>query len=505
MNVRCLKKEEMNVEQDNMNKVDQTSQYNKKNNRRNRDEERAIQQRKRNKQVKMYKACIVAIVVLFVCAGCGAIIWNLPSLKLSRKLSAGYKYTEDGDYAKANDSYEEALKIDSGTVEAYRCMANNDLEQDDSRAAKEILYSGWENTQDESLLHYYCVVILNEAVAQINEKKCSMKTVDKCLQVLNIEKDNEDALYLLDVCYDRIYTGSDEDEEFKVFIEDNASEEDEEEVTLNDIFVDSIFIENDSQDSIDKNAVYKDSATKYENYENQLRELLSLYDETGSETIGNILTKYAVIDMEHVHFSINNLMKYNRLLNEIFETIQDKAVGELLECISQAIKVQEDFADIFTEFAQGNYESAKDFIVSDTYVNLRDSFINGDSGYWEGNASVPLNQDQIVLHKTSDGFKFFYPDYNDYEDTQGVITVWGSRQLDDGVQRTTISYEPASEDGEYYPHKEYVISYEYSNVLKNGTDIKMNYRLNTITTTEEGAETDAIGDWGGEHEWQTSY
>ncbi|MCH5249395.1 MAG: hypothetical protein J1E98_05665 [Lachnospiraceae bacterium] len=485
-----LKKEDMNVEHNNHT--------------RNRDEKRAIQQAKRNRQVRMYKICIAVFVVLFVCAGCGAIIWNLPSLKLSRMLSAGDKYTESGDYVKANDSYEKALKIDSGTVEAYRCLANNDLEQDNSTAAKKILYSGWENTQDESLLHYYCVVVLNEAVAQINEKKCSMETVDKCLQVLNIEKDNEDALHLLDVCYDRLYTGRYEDDAFTVFLEDTAMKEDEaEEVSLSDILIDSISFEDVPNDimtsSISKNA------SKYENYENQLRSLLALYEETESDAIEKIIAQYALLDIEYVYFSVNNLTKYYKLLEDVYEAVQDKSIEELMECLSQAIKVQEDFADIFTEFAQGNYESAKDFIVSDTYVNLRDSFINGESGYWEGSAAVPLNQDQMVLHKTDDGFKFFYPDYDDYENTQGVITVWGSRQLDDGVQRTTISYEPVSQNGEYYPHTEYVISYEYSNVLKNGTDIKMNYRLNTTTTTEEGAETEAIGDWGGEHEWKTSY
>ncbi|MCH5255936.1 MAG: hypothetical protein J1D87_01535 [Lachnospiraceae bacterium] len=484
-----LKKEDMNVEHNNHT--------------RNRDKERAIQQAKRNRQIKMYKVCFAAVIILIICAGCGAIIWNLPSLRLSRKLIAGDKYTENGDYAKANDSYEEALKIDSGTVDAYRCLANNDLEQDNSRAAKEILYSGWENTQDESLLHYYCVVILNEAVAQINEKKCSLETVDKCLQVLNIEKDNEDALYLLDICYNRLYTGRYEDE-FTAFLEDTAMEEDAaEQVSISDILIDSLSFEDISDDAL-TSSISKD-ASRYGNYENQLRSLLSLYEETDSEALKRIIAQYALLDMEYVHFSVNNLMKYHKLLRDVYETVQDKSIEELLECLTQAIKVQEDFADIFTEFAQGNYESAKDFIVSDTYVNLRDSFINGDSGYWEGNAAVPLNQDQMVLHKTDEGFKFFYPGFDDYENTRGVITIWGSRQLDNGVQRTTISYEPASQNGEYYPHKEYEISYEYSNVLKNGTDVKMNYRLNTNTTTEDGKETEAIGDWGGAHEWKTSY
>ena len=143
--------------------------------------------------------------------------------------------------------------------------------------------------------------------------------------------------------------------------------------------------------------------------------------------------------------------------------------------------------------------------MSDTYVQLRDSFINGENKYWEGASAIPINQEKMAIHKTEEGFKFFWLKFDDYDNPQGVITVWGSRQLDDGVQRTTISYEPACKNGEYYPHIEYVISYEYSNVLENGTDVKMNYRFNTITTTEEGTETEAVGDWGGENEWRTSY
>lgn len=504
-----------NIEQVNMgieNKAENIEQKNL----RNRDEERARRREKRKRQVMVYRICITVIIVLVIAAGAGAYIWNLPSLKLSRKLSDGNKYTESGELTKANNSYKEALKIDSGTVEAYRCLARNNIELNDSLSAKEILYTGWENTNDESLLHYYCVVILNEAVAQINKKECSAETIGKCLQVLQIENDNEDALSLLDICYERLYTGSDKKNTYKNFLyEDNLDN-----VSLDDIFFDAVSIDNISfgdasldiasseiifsEDAAADNT-YSDEAAPYENYENQLRALLALYDETGLDAVGRLLAEYAVIDIEHVYFKADYITKYHNLLEDIYAVVSDKAVGELIACLSQAIETQEAFADIFAEFEKGNFESAKEFIVSDTYIKIRDSFINGQSGYWEGTASVPINQEQIVIHKTPDGFKYFWPDYDDCENMQGVITVWGSRQLDDGVQRTTISYEPASQNDEYYPHIEYVISYENSNVLKNGTDVQMNYRFNTTTRTEEGAETVAIGDWGGEHEWSTNY
>ena len=129
---------------------------------RRREEEREKRRRIRKRQVMIEKIAIVSVLVLLICGGGFAIIWNLSSFRLSRKLSAGDKYTESGEYVMAQASYEEALEIDPTTVEAYRCLAQNNLEQNDSTAAKEILYTGWETTQDEGLLYYYCTVILNE-------------------------------------------------------------------------------------------------------------------------------------------------------------------------------------------------------------------------------------------------------------------------------------------------------------------------------------------------------
>ena len=34
---------------------------------------------------------------------------------------------------------------------------------------------------------------------------------------------------------------------------------------------------------------------------------------------------------------------------------------------------------------------------------------------------------------------------------------------------------------------------------------QMNYRLDTKVTTAEGVTTNAIGDWGGENEWEIDY
>ena len=86
-----------------------------------------------------------------------------------------------------------------------------------------------------------------------------------------------------------------------------------------------------------------------------------------------------------------------------------------------------------------------------------------------------------------------------------MITVWGSKQEDDGVQRSVISFEPAAEN-DATRKTEYTIQYLYSNVKINGQYVpQMNYRFDTKVTTDEGTTTTAIGDWGGEHEWEIDY
>lgn len=435
------------------------------------DEERVRRREIRRRKVMIQKITIAAVLVLLVCGVGGGILLNQASFRLSRKLSAGDKYTAGGDYEAAQTAYEEALQIDPTTVEAYRCLAQNNQEQNDNNAAKEILYTGWETTQDESLLHYYCTLVLNEAVTEINEKNCSLESVNKCIHVLQEEPENRDAVELLYTCYDRLFTGSGEE---------NASES----------FMD-----------VGRSA----DTCQYGAYEQVVRSLLALYEESHSDAVKGVLAKYAVIDYEYVYLSMPHLESYHTLLEDVGAVVSDTPVTELAACLARAIEVESDFADIFTAFEQGRYESAREFIVGDMYQQLQDSFINKESGYWEGADSIPINKEQMVIHRTENGFTFFWPGYEDYENPQGVITVWGSRHLDDGVQRTTISYEPAGTADSYYPHTEYVITYEYSNVLKNGTSVQMNYRFTTQVTTEEGMTKNAIGDWGGEHEWEIEY
>ena len=437
-----------------------------------RDELRARRREERRRKVRRQK------IAMAVCAGVivvGAIaipmLLSLPSMKLSRCLAKGGRYTEQSDYTNAQSAYENALKIDTASVEAYRGMADSYVAQGNIQEAKQILYTGWEQTQDEGLLHYYCVELYNEAVHEINEGNCTLATVDKCIQVLEQEPDNADAPGLLSTCYERLFRTEEEEAVCSMFFDADAAQD----------------------------------TCSYAEYESLVRRMLALYQAKPSEAMKAVLTQYVLIDMPYVQISIPHLETYRILLTEVNSAVNDAGITETMACLARAKEVSDYFAEAFQEFEAGNYAYARELVVQESYQQIRDSFIEGNSGYWEGSVYIPVNREQMVLHKEEGKVRFFFPDMDKYENYKDMIKVWGTKQEDDGVQRSAISYVPAAENGAD-SHTEYKVQYLYSNVKIGGQYVpQMNYRFDTEVTTDEGTTTNAIGDWGGEHEWEIDY
>lgn len=416
--------------------------------------------RKERRRIVILQRVLTACFALAAIGGGGfAIVWNLPSVKLNRQLDAGIEYTEEAAYNDAIQAYENALKIDSTSVKAYRCMAGAYLGMADESGAKQILFEGWENTQDESLLQYYCTVILNEAVAEINQDEVSFETVSKIVDVLEQNIMNEDALELMDTVYERIMQQPAEETSF-----DFAA------------------------------------------YEQVMERLFSIYAADQSDEMKNIVSRFAMIDREELMIPMEHVEPYLNILEKADALEKKEQRGRLIDCLKKEMEVQSVFSGIFAEFDAGNFEAAKDFIITDTYTQIRDAFIEGTMEYWNGATAIPVSREYVLLNQTEDGWTFSYPDFKSNENTAGVITVWGSPMKDNGVQRSAISYEPAKESDTYYPHTEYVITYMYSNVQKkNSFDYTMNYHFETRTWTEEGMTTIMIGDWGGPYQWEKTY
>lgn len=436
------------------------------------EELRAKRRRERHRIVIMQRV----FVSIFALAGAGGIfaaVWNLPAIKLYRELNAAQEYTQEASFDEAIESYENALKIDSTSVKAYRCMANAYIDMDDETHAKQVLYEGWENTHDESLLQYYCTVILNEAVAEINGNTCTFETIGKIISVLQQDSGNTDAIGLMYTAYDYLMLGIEEKNQA------------------------SLFFDGSSQDEV----------CEFEAYEQIMNQLFTLYETNASEEIKGIVSRYGLMDVEELIISRQHIDTYKQLLEKANTLEETSERNALLACMNKEAEIQNIFADMFVQFDSGNYEAAKDFIVTETYTRIRDEFINQTMEYWSGATYIPVAREYAIFKKADNGaWSFTYPSFADYEDTAGIITVMGNRMTDEGVQRSSIAYEPAKEATGYYPHKEYTISYMNSNVQKNNSFVtEMNYHLETKTWTEEGMTTVMIGDWGGPYQWQKTY
>lgn len=452
---------------------------------RNRDEERARIREARRKKVMIERIALVGVLVLIVVVGIGLFaIFHTSSFRISRKMSEGEKYTQEGDYEKAQASYEEVLQIDPTMVEAYRYLAENNLNQNNNTGAKEVLYRGWEQTQDGSLLRYYCTVLLNEVVEDLNADICTFEQVDKCIQVLEINVPDVDELRsksveILGICHERLF---EEETEYNM-----AKKSEDEPYFINTMFFD----ENRGADTC-----------QYGEYERLVRRLIGVYQMEPTSVFKDLAASYAILGTGELWLSDVHINDYRNLLGDVFSLTSDSKIGELCSCLDQAMATREYFAPMFTAFEEESFEQARDFIVEADYQRLRDAFINGNTGYWIGSASIPVNRDNLILYSGSNGIGYEFPDYDDYEGTRGIIMVSGTRELDDGVQRTTISYLPAEEsaDGEY-KRTEYIIIYWYSNVGSRGrTNPRMNYRFEKRVVTEAGNRIYGISDWGGEYE-----
>lgn len=422
--------------------------------------------RKRKKTVRIQKAILAIAGVLIICGGTLSVWALLPNIKIAKQLEEADQYVEAQSYDEAIASCEEALKIDSKSIKVYKTMAGVYLDKKDRTSAEQILFQGWETTGDEGLLQEYCVHLLNDAVSDINSQNCTLATFDKCVLAIESGDVSADCYKLLDACYE------------KLFCTEEAA-----------LFYD----------------VQENGQSGFEQYLEIMTRLLKAYEANPSDELKAEVVKYAVPKNACMWMSVEHIQRYRELLGQsILST--DEAIMKLSACLDKALWVEDTFAEAFTIFDSDDFTPIKDFMQTETYMSIRDQFIEGTMDYWNGKTYIPVSREKLKLMYEDEEWTFAFADYEECPDTKGIIQVWGAKQEDAGVQRLCISYEPASIDGEYYPHTTYEFLYLLSNVqIGNEYVPQMNYRFETRVATPEGTTTQLIGDWGGEHQWTTEY
>ena len=414
----------------------------------------------------------IAVAVLAV-AGGGIYGYNqIPSVKVDKCISQAKEYEEVQDYDNAIASYEEALEIESTTVKTYQYMANLYIDMDDLKSAEEILYRGVEETQDSQIQESYHTVMLNESVYEVNEASCSFITVERCLEILTVDPSKASAYELLNTCYDR-------------------------------------FCEMVDEQGVNTVLSSTEEGFGFESYKAVVEKMVSLYEKDQRDEMKELLLKYVGIQAENVLISMKDYDAYIELVEKVDAVATNAEMEELKACLQKSLEIHDLFAPILTEFEAGNYEVARDFIVSDEYVAIRDAFIDGTMEYWDGKTYIPVSNIGVKLHFLDGAWKFSFVDEEKKPAEYGYIKVWGSKWLDNGHQRTVISYVPVSENEEYYPLTEYSMMYWWSTPinmeLTENTYARMNFRFEENIYTEEGKTTKAINDWGGKYQYRDTY
>ncbi len=412
----------------------------------------------------------IGMVATVIAVSCGYLIYSsLPFVKVNKAIAAGDKYSQSSNYEEAISSYLKALAIDSQSVTAYSNLAGAYLSIDDTNSAKSVLYEGWQKTQNQGLLNNYHTVILNEAVAAMNAQETDLNTVSSIMSVLEEDNSNASAVELLNEASDRCFVTS---------------------------------------YSSDANLLFRsgdENMPTYAEYENLVRNMLSVYEAAPSDELKEVVLEYTVPDIDSFTLDYEDVDSYVKLIDSVNAAVgTNEEIDSFRSCLTNSQEVLSIFSDIFTQLDVGNVDELRSFIVSDAYVTLRDLFLNDGETPQENTTYIPISREAMILNRNDGVWSYRFLNFEENPTTNGVITLWANYFVDDGVQRTSVSYEPAAIDGNLYPHTEYSVTYLYSYITSGGSTkvAQMNYRLDTSITYEDGTIDETIvGDWGGSDEW----
>ena len=409
--------------------------------------------RRRRRKAPDRKFIIMAVAVLGALILLVGGIIALPHIRVGIYLAGARSAIEDGNFDKAVEKSEKAVKVNKNEPDAYRYLSKGYAGKGDIEAAEKALLEGFELTQDEALTSDYCAYNLNEAVAEINEGNASFDSIEHCIDAMRKDASMEEIYTVLNAACDAVLSGNGERFDFERYLE-------------------------------------------------AMQSLIDLYNIDYNEKIKTAIDELSVVRCSEYHVTTDKLKEYGELLSTIKGITSNATLDSLSECINTALEAEAVFEPAFEIFESEDMKPIKKFIQTKEYIDYRDSFLNETNTLWEGSTYIPVCREYVKFMYTDGGYKFAFPGFDENEDTRGIINIWAAKQEDDGVQRLAISYEPPKTSEGYFPHTTYEIIYLYSNVKVVDKFVPlMNYRLETRVLTEEGETTTVIGDWGGTHEW----
>ncbi len=346
------------------------------------------------KKARFWKAfdigqIVLIFVLLFVCLfGTYKLYQNMTAVRFTRALALAQSAQNNGDYADAIKYYEQAIGVDSKSLIAYEELANCYATLDDTENVMNVLYNGWLNTSDQSMLDNYISLKLNSVIATIQTSGGSFEAVEDVLDVLKIDGSNEDALQLLSTLYSYC-----------------------------------MIDKNSSGDSVLFWSMDEDEAT-FDQYIEAVSSMLDIYEIYPSDELEMLIARYIIPEGNVVWINTKNCSDYALLVKDARTLLgESSSLNSFIACLEDADKVSGVFDSIWPLIESGDVEPFRDFMISDDVISLKEYLISGEDQYLELEMENAFCQEGIVMTLEDNLWTYHFPDFSENPATKGVITL----------------------------------------------------------------------------------
>ncbi|PWT28890.1 OCRE domain-containing protein [Butyrivibrio fibrisolvens] len=346
------------------------------------------------KKARFWKAfdigqIVLIFVLLFVCLfGTYKLYQNMTAVRFTRALALAQSAQNNGDYADAIKYYEQAIGVDSKSLIAYEELANCYATLNDTENVMNVLYNGWLNTSDQSMLDNYISLKLNSVIAAIQTSGGSFEAVEDVLDVLKIDGSNEDALQLLSTLYSYC-----------------------------------MIDKNSSGDSVLFWSMDEDEAT-FDQYIEAVSSMLDIYEMYPSDELEMLIARYIIPEGNVVWINTKNCSDYALLVKDARTLLgESSSLNSFIACLEDADKVSGVFDSIWPLIESGDVEPFRDFMISDDVISLKEYLISGEDQYLELEMENAFCQEGIVMTLEDNLWTYHFPDFSENPATKGVITL----------------------------------------------------------------------------------
>ncbi len=370
---------------------------------------------------------VVIVLLLFVCLfGTYKLYQNLTAVRFTKALALAQNYQSNGDYASAIKYYQQAISIDSKSAVAYEELANCYATLGDTEHVMNVLYSGWQNIGDQTMLDNYISLKLNSVIASIQTSGGSFEAVKNVLDVLKIDGTNENALQLLGTLYSYC------------MIDKNSSGDS------------VLFWESEEENTI------------FSQYLEAVSTMLDIYEVSPSDELEMLIARYIMPEGNVVWIGLNNCSDYALLVQDASDLLgESSSLSSYEGCLEEAANVSGVFTKLWTKVSEDDVDAFRDFMISDKLLAFKDALVAGEYPYLELEMENTFCQEGVILTLEDNSWTYHFPDFSENLSTKGVITL----QLTyDEVQAAEQAIEEAKENGTLENTEETVESQEDATV-----------------------------------------